>query len=315
MTGGQSGTLEGGLSNLLFKQGGGIAGLLAKGLGGGSSPGDTLNLAAGTFSTAVDRFSAAVGTTSTGGGSGFTDAVSAYNDTTTGSGGLIDSLGGSGLGLTDGSFDPSQQAGALGGGFGDIQDPSSLLTGAFGDLNAGGATADPAGGGFSAGSIGAAFSLLGNAANGAAGGKKPQRYFGRFRRRAVRKPLAGAAFGPWGALIGGALGGIAGLFGYKGGGIISAARGAIIGGDGQLARLHDNEMVLPANLSKGVQSIIDSNGNTGGGSGNQVHFNISAIDATGFQEHLDKNAGKIYDLFNRGVRTADPRLTKAGSAR
>ena len=73
-----------------------------------------------------------------------------------------------------------------------------------------------------------------------------------------------------------------------------------------------NEMVLPANLSKGVQSIIDSNGNTGGGSGNQVHFNISAIDATGFQEHLDKNAGKIYDLFNRGVRTADPRLTKAG---
>ena len=48
------------------------------------------------------------------------------------------------------------------------------------------------------------------------------------------------------------------------GGIASAAGGWVVPSD-QLAMVHQNEMILPANISQGLQSMISANG--GGGAG------------------------------------------------
>jgi hypothetical protein len=65
-------------------------------------------------------------------------------------------------------------------------------------------------------------------------------------------------------------------FSMAGGGIIpSAAGGMTVGGTGgSLAILHPKEMVLPANISQGVQQMVAS-GNAGGGGGNNAHLNYS----------------------------------------
>jgi hypothetical protein len=59
-------------------------------------------------------------------------------------------------------------------------------------------------------------------------------------------------------------GSIGSLFGFAGGGIVpSAAGGMIVGGmGGTLAKLHEQEMVLPAPLSRGLQEMIGRGGRT-----------------------------------------------------
>ena len=67
--------------------------------------------------------------------------------------------------------------------------------------------------------------------------------------------------------------GAAGLFAFSRGGIVpSAAGGMVVGGNGaSLALVHSREMVLPAHLSEGIQSMI-----TGGrGGGNSASLNYS----------------------------------------
>jgi hypothetical protein len=57
-------------------------------------------------------------------------------------------------------------------------------------------------------------------------------------------------------------------------GIASAAGGWVVPSD-QLAMVHQNEMILPAGISQGLQSMISANG---GSSAGPVVINISAID-------------------------------------
>jgi hypothetical protein len=59
------------------------------------------------------------------------------------------------------------------------------------------------------------------------------------------------------------------------GGIASAAGGWMVPSD-QLAMVHQNEMILPANISQGLQNMISANGGAGAGA---VVVNVSAIDS------------------------------------
>lgn len=68
---------------------------------------------------------------------------------------------------------------------------------------------------------------------------------------------------------------------FEGGGLV---------GSTQMALLHKNEMVLPANLSRGMQTVIN---NGGGGSGGDTHIHfaphVSALDSTGMDRVLDRH--------------------------
>ena len=92
-------------------------------------------------------------------------------------------------------------------------------------------------------------------------------------------------------------------------GALASARDGMISGQEQLAFIHRNEMVLPASLSKGFQSIIGSMGpggaagpagapgaagGDGGSSSGITHnyagdVNISAFDAKGIADMLHRN--------------------------
>ena len=69
----------------------------------------------------------------------------------------------------------------------------------------------------------------------------------------------GSLFGS-GGLIGSLFKGIGTLFGFQHGGIVPSAQGGwavpSLGPSGVLAQLHSNEMVLPANISQGLQSML-----------------------------------------------------------
>jgi hypothetical protein len=80
----------------------------------------------------------------------------------------------------------------------------------------------------------------------------------------------------------GTIGSALGLFGGGGGtislaqgGIVSAMGGFVVPGSAIPALLHPNEMVLPADLAKGLQGLIASGGGRGGSYGHT--FNISSI--------------------------------------
>lgn len=276
-TGGEQGSLAGGISKAIFGQGQGLAGILAGATG--QTPGETMLTAANTFSAAVDRF-AGFGGPATGGKSGsIGDILSGAPSTS------------SILGVLSGSPDSSTIAGALTSGAGDALDLAS--GGAAGTglsfLDAAGI----AGGSASGSGLGGLFGLAGSA--------------------------IGSIFGGSGSGIGSSIGSAVGallplaLSFFEQGGIVSAAGGAIVNGNGVMARLHDEEMVLPKPLSKGIQGIIDSRGEVAGGP--TVNFTVHAIDSESFGKHLDKHAGRIYDMFNRGVRLSDSRLVNAGSRR
>src|ERR1039458_7315493 len=61
----------------------------------------------------------------------------------------------------------------------------------------------------------------------------------------------------WAVQIEQAMGGIIAKVFSQGGIVPSAAGGMVLGGGGQLAILHPREMVLPANLSEGIQGAIN----------------------------------------------------------
>lgn len=142
--------------------------------------------------------------------------------------------------------------------------------------------------------------------------------------------LAGGLFGGGGG--GGGGGGIGGIFGLIGGifalekgGLVSAAGGMMVndGKGGQLAILHPQEMVLPANLSRGVQDIISAGafspamparsvlgaGAAGGGigptpasAGDSVNVHIHAFDGHDVRRVLLNNHGAVAEAFARARR-------------
>jgi hypothetical protein len=95
------------------------------------------------------------------------------------------------------------------------------------------------------------------------------------------------------------------------GGIVSAAGGMVVGGarGTQFAILHDREMVLPRNLSEGVQNMIARGESSGGDL--HVHTHIHAVDAKSFEERLDHHSNAIANGVVKAMRMQHPGLTHA----
>ncbi|MBF6560534.1 MAG: hypothetical protein IVW56_09605 [Candidatus Binataceae bacterium] len=98
----------------------------------------------------------------------------------------------------------------------------------------------------------------------------------------------------------GLLGGIGSLFGFAKGGIVPSAAGGwavpSLGPGGIPAMLHSQEMVLPADISQGLQGMIGAGG--GGGMGHTFNLNISAMDSRSVM-----NAGpSILAAINNAIR-------------
>ena len=85
----------------------------------------------------------------------------------------------------------------------------------------------------------------------------------------------------------------------------SAEEGAVLGSSGMLMSLHPEEMVLPAPLSKGIQSIIQN-----GGDGGAVHFHVHAMDVSGIAGFFEKNKGHLADALVSAKRAAHPSIAE-----
>ena len=115
--------------------------------------------------------------------------------------------------------------------------------------------------------------------------------------------VGGAAGGGLFSGIGSMFTGLFGLLGFEHGGIVPSAAGGWsvpqLGPGGVLANLHSNEMVLPANISQGLQGAI-----AGGGIGGGHTFNIgiSAMDAGGVSRLFMANGSQLVSALNKALR-------------
>ena len=109
--------------------------------------------------------------------------------------------------------------------------------------------------------------------------------------------------------IGGLFEGISNLFVFQQGGIVPSAQGGwavpSLGPGGILAQLHSNEMVLPANISQGLQSMLAgspvANGSGAGGAGSVI-VNISAIDSQDVKRFFHSNGNLLVAALNKATR-------------
>src|SRR5215469_7075640 len=83
-------------------------------------------------------------------------------------------------------------------------------------------------------------------------------------------------------------------------GIASAAGGWVVPSD-QLALVHQNEMILPARISQGLQSMISANAGSAAGS-SPVVINVSAIDSQDVKRFFHSNSGLLVDALNKAMR-------------
>ena len=118
----------------------------------------------------------------------------------------------------------------------------------------------------------------------------------------------GSLFGS-GGLVGGLFKDIGTLFAFEGGGIVPSAQGGwavpSLGPGGVLAQLHSNEMVLPANISQGLQSMLAAPAGAGGGSGagpSSVVVNVSAIDSQDVKRFFQSNGSLLVTALNKAMR-------------
>ena len=81
-------------------------------------------------------------------------------------------------------------------------------------------------------------------------------------------------------------------------GIASAAGGWMVPSD-QLAMVHQNEMILPANISQGLQNMISANGGAGAGA---VVVNVSAIDSQDVKRFFQSNGSLLVSAVNKAMR-------------
>jgi hypothetical protein len=118
--------------------------------------------------------------------------------------------------------------------------------------------------------------------------------------------VAGAAGGA--ASGGGVFGWLGGLLGFAHGGVVPSAAGGwavpSLGSGGILAKLHSNEMVLPANISQMLQGVARGGG---GGAGN--HSFSTNIDARGsqmtaaqFNSMLSRSHNELSGMVSNAVR-------------
>ena len=82
-------------------------------------------------------------------------------------------------------------------------------------------------------------------------------------------------------------------------GIASAAGGWVVPSD-QLAMVHQNEMILPANISQGLQNMISAGGAGTGAS--PVVINVSAIDSQDVKRFFHSNGSVLVNALNKAMR-------------
>jgi hypothetical protein len=118
----------------------------------------------------------------------------------------------------------------------------------------------------------------------------------------------GSLFGS-GGILGSLFKGVGTLFGFEHGGIVPSAQGGwtvpSLGPGGVLAQLHSNEMVLPANISQGLQSMIAApNGANVSGSGAPVvvNFGVSAMDSQDVARFFRSNSSSLVAAINNAMR-------------
>lgn len=104
-----------------------------------------------------------------------------------------------------------------------------------------------------------------------------------------------------GGLLGNLFAGLGSLFAFSKGGIVPSAQGGwavpTLGPGGTLAQLHSNEMVLPANISQGLQSMLSD-----GGSGHTFNIGISAVDASSVAKLFSSNGSVLVAALNKALR-------------
>jgi hypothetical protein len=106
-----------------------------------------------------------------------------------------------------------------------------------------------------------------------------------------------------GGIFGSLFKGVGSLFGFEHGGIVPSAQGGWMVPSTSLAMLHANEMVLPANISQGLQSMIASGGGSGGSAGGaNVMFNVSAMDGQSVAKFFQSNGNVLVAAINRAMR-------------
>ena len=112
-----------------------------------------------------------------------------------------------------------------------------------------------------------------------------------------------------GGLVGGLFKGIGSLFAFERGGIVPSAQGGwavpSLGPGGILAQLHSNEMVLPANISQGLQSMLATPvdaGRSGGTASSPVIVNVSAIDSQDVKRFFQSNGSLLVAALNKAMR-------------
>ncbi len=103
-----------------------------------------------------------------------------------------------------------------------------------------------------------------------------------------------------GGIFGSLFKGIGSLFGFEHGGIVPSAQAGWMVPSASLAMLHANEMVLPANISQGLQSMIAGGGASGGGA--NVMFNVSAMDSQSVAKFFQSNGSVLVAAINRAMR-------------
>jgi hypothetical protein len=69
-----------------------------------------------------------------------------------------------------------------------------------------------------------------------------------------------------------------------------------------LAMLHANEMVLPADISQGLQSMIAGGGSAGSGGAANIMFNVSAMDSQSVAKFFQSNGSVLVAAINRAMR-------------
>jgi hypothetical protein len=107
-----------------------------------------------------------------------------------------------------------------------------------------------------------------------------------------------------GGIFGSLFEGIGSLFGFEHGGIVPSAQGGWMVPSATLAMLHTNEMVLPADISQGLQSMIAGGGSGGasGSGGANVMLNVSAMDSQSVAKFFQSNGSVLVAAINRAMR-------------
>lgn len=94
-----------------------------------------------------------------------------------------------------------------------------------------------------------------------------------------------------------------------GGSIASAAGGWEVPKD-QMAQVHKDEMVLPANISKGLKQLISGDSAGGGGNHFHSHFNVAAMDAGDVQKFFRKNGASLARSMREQAQRFNPAVSR-----